>query len=105
MANIPQSVIMPVLIKLSHASRPSVRGSDNKKLAIEKISSSITAHNPLSDKVERACCPESTKEPYQERDVSGEQRCCLEGKLTVAKIANMIDPNDRISRPIGPNMM
>ena len=64
----------------------SVRGKDKMKVAAEKIASKMVAQSPLFDSTDKACWPERMTAP-------------------TAKMAKMIDPRDRISRPMGPNMM
>lgn len=102
----PQSVIIVALMRPTHARRPNVRGSDNANVAHEKITSSTTAQRPLLDKVERLCCPDNATEPCTDAVHNPHLYYDInQNEPTEAKIANMMDPADRTSRPTGPKMM
>lgn len=62
-ARMPHNVIEATLNTPSQLSRPRVRGRAKRRVAMEKISRNNMAHNPLSDREDKASCPDSSSDP------------------------------------------
>ncbi len=64
MTSKPQRDIIATLANPSQLRRPNVRGIATSKVAIENISNKRIAHRPLSERVDKACCPDNSSDPY-----------------------------------------
>lgn len=63
MTSKPQRDIIATLVNPSQLRRPSVRGMATSKVAIENINNKRIAHRPLSERVDKACWPDSNSDP------------------------------------------
>jgi hypothetical protein len=85
-ASTPARAIAQTLNKLSQLRRSRVHGKEKASVTAANVNTKSIIQSPLSESVDKACCPDSSSEP-------------------VDAVANIIVLADKISRPIGPKMI